>query len=197
MGAVSRWASEPPQVIVADPANTALREENVRLHQLQAIDREAQSLLRTQIADLAARNSELNRRLALLRGVLVPDGQAPDLGVADALLTPQAAEGHFSYRLLLVRVPPAASADNLNGRVELWSLGRLGDQPQEIRVAQARLALLRLQTLAGTLALPVGFEPQRLRVVLHAQGRPTQAFEFAWQGLLNAGQSMTAATPLP
>lgn len=197
MGALDQRAGSPPQVVLADPASTALREQNATLRQLQAIDREAQAMLREQIAGLTAQNGELNRRLALLRGVLVPDGQAPELGVADLLLSPQAVEGHFGYRLLLVRVPPPVSGSKLNGRVELWSLGQLDGRPQELRVAQLRLALSRLQTFAGTLALPADFQPQRLRVVLQAQGQVAQAFEFAWQELVAAGQPMTAATPLP
>lgn len=197
MGALDRRASSPSQAVLADPASMALREENATLRQLQAIDREAQAMLREQIAGLAAQNSELNRRLALLRGVLVPDGQGPELGVADLLLSPQAADGHFGYRLLLVRAPLPVSGGKLDGRVELWGIGQLDGRPQELRVAQLRLALSRLQTLAGTLALPAGFQPRRLRVVLQAQGQVAQAFEFAWQELVAAGQPMTAATPLP
>lgn len=197
MGVLDRRASPPPPALPADPVSLALREENATLRQLQAIDREAQAVLREQIAGLAAQNGELSRRIALLRGVLVPDGQAPELGIADLALSPQPAEGHFGYRLLLVRIPPPASGGKLNGRVELWSFGQLDGRPQELRVAQLRLALPRAQTLAGTLALPARFQPQRLRVVLQAQGQAVQVFEFAWQELLAAGQPIKAATQLP
>ena len=186
-----------PQAVTAEPASTALREENATLRQLQAIDHEAQATLRERIAGLVAQNGELTRRLALLRSVLVPDGQAPELGIAELLLSPQAIERKFGYRLLLVRVPPPATAGTLNGRVEVWSLGQMDGQPQELRLAQLRLALPRLQTLAGTLALPVGFEPQRLRVVLQPRGQATQTFDFAWQDLVAAGPPVTATTPLP
>jgi len=187
----------PPQAVTAESASTALREENARLRQLQAIDREAQATLRERIAGLVAQNGELTRRLALLRGVLVPDGQTPELGIAELLLSPQAVGGQFGYRLLLVRVPPPASGGTLNGRVEVRSLGQMDGQPQELRLAQLRLALPRLQTLAGTLALPAGFQPQRLRVVLQPRGQAEQVFDFAWQDLVAAGPPMTAATPLP
>ena len=196
-GALHRRSAAPPPTIPAESASTALREENATLQQLQAIDREAQATLRERIAGLVAQNGELTRRLALLRSVLVPDGQAPELGIAELLLSPQAIEGKFGYRLLFVRVPPPATAGTLNGRVEVWSLGQMDGQPQELRLAQLRLVLPRLQTLAGTLALPAGFQPQRLRVVLQPRGQATQTFDFAWQDLVAAGPPVTATTPLP
>lgn len=197
MDVLDRRASSPPPALPADPVSLALREENARLRQLQAIDREAQAVLREQIAGLAAQNGELSRRIALLRGVLVPDGQAPELGVAELLLTPQAVDGEFEYRLLLVRVPQPAKPGTLNGRVEVWSLGQRESQPQELRLAQRRLVLPRLQTLTGRLVFPAGFRPQRLRVVLQPRGQAAQTFDFAWQDLVAAGPPVTAATPLP
>lgn len=197
VGVLDRRASSPPPALPADPVSLALREENATLRQLQAIDREAQATLRERIAGLVAQNGELTRRLALLRGVLVPDGQAPELGIAELLLSPQAVDGEFGYRLLLARVPPPAKAGTLNGRVEVWSLGQRDGQPQELRLAQLRLVLPRLQTLAGTLALPAGFQPQRLRVVLQPRGQAAQTFDFAWQDLVAAGPPVTATTPLP
>ncbi len=161
-----RVPQEPP----VESADMALREQNAALRQLQVVDREAQAVLREQIARLSAQNGELSRRLALLRGVLAPDGQAPELGVADLLLSPQADAGRIGYRLLLARVASPLADGKLIGRVELWSLGELDGRPQEIRVAQLRLALQRLQTFSGSLVLPAGFRPQRLRVVLEPSG---------------------------
>ena len=188
---------QAPQTFPIEPADMALREQNAALRQLQLVDREAQAVLRDQIARLSAQNGELNRRLALLRGVLAPDGQAPELGVADLLLRPQIEAGRVGYRLLLARIASPATDGKLSGRAELWSLGELDGRPQEIRVAQLRLALRRLQTFSGTLVLPAGFRPQRLRVVLEPRGQAPLPFEFAWQELIAAGQPMTAATPLP
>jgi len=186
-----------PQKPPAQPTDMALREQNAALRQLQVIDREAQAILREQIARLSAQNGELSRRLALLRGVLAPDGQVPELGVADLLLRPQIEAGRVGYRLLLARVASPATDGKLTGRAELWSLGELDGRPQEIRLAQLRLALRRLQIFSGTLVLPAGFRPQRLRVVLEPSGQAPLPFEFAWQELIAAGQPMTAATPLP
>lgn len=186
-----------PQKPPAQPTDMALREQNAALRQLQAVDREAQAMLREQIARLSAQNGELGRRLALLRGVLAPDGQAPELGVADLLLSPQADGRSVGYRLLLARVASPLADGKVTGRAELWILGELDGRPQEIRVAQLRLALQRLQTFSGTLVLPAGFRSQRLRVVLEPRGQAPLPFEFAWQELIAAGQPMTAATPLP
>ncbi len=187
-----------PQSPPAEPASTALRQHNATLQQLQAIDRGAQVTLREQIARLTAQNGELNRRLALLRGVLLSDGQAPELGVADLALMPQADGTRFGYRLLLARAAsavPAPTAAKLVGRVQLWLVG--APHAQDIRVAESRLALQHLQALSGVLALPAGFHPQRLRVVVEPSGQASQVFEFAWQELVLAGQPMKAATPLP
>ncbi len=188
-----------PQSPPAEPASTALRQQNATLQQLQAIDREAQATLREQIARLTAQNGELNRRLALLRGVLLPDGRAPELGVADLVLMPQADGTRFGYRLLLARAGPAASAqtaDKLAGRVQLWLVGAPHD-PRDIRVAESPLALQQLQALSGVLVLPARFQPQQLRVVVEPSGQASQVFEFAWQELISGGQPMKAATPLP
>lgn len=93
LGGLDRQAPQKPPV---EPASTTLREENAALPQLQAVDREAQAMLRERIARLTVHNGELNRRLALLRGVLSPDGQAPELGVVDLLLSPQADGGRVA-----------------------------------------------------------------------------------------------------
>lgn len=193
-GLLDRPATQKPP---AESADMALREQNAALLQLQVVDREAQATLREQIARLSAQNGELGRRLELLRGVLEPDGQAPGLGVADLLLSPQADGGRIGYRLLLARVASPMADGKLTGRAELWVLGELDGRAQEIRVAQMRLALQRMQTFSGTLVLPAGFRPQRLRVVLEPSGQTALPFEFAWQELIAAGQPMTAATPLP
>lgn len=187
----------PRRQVLAAPASATLRQENATLQQLQAIDREAQATLREQIATLTAQNGELNRRLALMSGVLLPDGQASELGVADLVLIPQADGTRFGYRLLLARVAPTATDAQLAGRIQLWIAGVSDEQPRDIRVAEPRLALQRLQALSGMIVLPAGFRPQRLRVVLEPNGQAPLPFEFGWQELIAASQPMKAVTPLP
>lgn len=96
-----------PRPVSVESPSVVLREEAARLRELRTIDREAQVLLRRQIADLTAQNGDLRRRLALLRGVLVADAHTADLGVADVQLAPSGERGQVAYRLLLARTPPA------------------------------------------------------------------------------------------
>jgi hypothetical protein len=184
-----------PRPVSVESPSVVLREEAARLRELRTIDREAQVLLRRQIADLTAQNGDLRRRLALLRGVLVADAHTADLGVADVQLAPSGERGQVAYRLLLARTPPATG--KMGGRVELWGVGEQEGRPREVRLVRTALALPRLQNLSGRLTLPDGFRPAQLRIVLVPRGRTPLMFEYAWAGLIAGEAPMPAATSLP
>ncbi len=175
--------SGPPSVPDAH-AGRALLRENAQLRQLQAIDRQAQISLRETVAVLTARNAELKKRLGLLRGVLLPDGRAGEVGIADLTLTRQADGVRFGYSLLLARGAHPAMKTKLTGRVELWLLGGSPDEPVSQRVADLPLVAQQLQTLTGAFKVPGGYQPQGLRVVIAPTGQLPLATEFGWQELL-------------
>jgi hypothetical protein len=176
---------------------TRLREENAALRQLQEVDREAQAVLRHQLAGLSAQNGELRRRLRVLRDALVPDGQLPNLGVGDLQLAARGADAQITYRLLLVGAPPPGGVGKLLGGVELWGVGELDGRAHEVRLARLTLAIERLQTFSGNVTLPVGFRPQRLRVLLEPRGQPALPFEFVWQDLMATDAPVAAETSSP
>lgn len=189
-------AAPTPTVVPLDES-ARLREENAALRQLQVVDREAQVVLRRQLAELAAQNGELRRRLRVLRDALVPDGRLPDLGVGDLQLAARGADALIAYRLLLVGSPPAGGGGTRVGRVELWGVGELDGRAHEVRLARQPLAIERLQAFSGNVTLPVGFRPQRLRVLLEPRGQPAVAFEFVWRDLLATDASVPAGTSSP
>ena len=157
----------------------ALRQENAQLKQLQLIDREALTVLRGQLVELNARNADLERRFDLLRGVLLPQGRRPELGVGEVTLTRQG--GDIAYRLMLVRVVASGQAPLLAGRVRLWVLDEEADDASSgVLLAEQPLSLRRLQVLSGNGTLPVRFVPRRLRVVLEPSGQAPSRFEFPW-----------------
>ena len=126
----------------------ALRQENAQLKQLQLIDREALTVLRGQLVELNARNADLERRFDLLRGVLLPQGRRPELGVGEVTLTRQG--GDIAYRLMLVRVVASGQAPLLAGRVRLWVLDEDADDASSgVLLAEQPLSLRRLQVLSG------------------------------------------------
>ena len=188
------WPQRPPPV---EPADPALREEVATLQQLQAVDRQAQSVLRQRLALLTAQNSELNRRLLLLQRVLVPDGQPASLGIADLHLAAREVRQRVGYRMLLARATAARDPGRLAGRIELWSGGRQQGQAQQLRLAKLPLSLQRVQHVTGTLMLPVGFSPETLRVVVSPRGQAPMVFEYAWQELTDVDVSAPSATLAP
>lgn len=184
-----RRAPEQPRADAAVLA--ALREENAQLKQLQLIDREALAVLRGQMVELNARNADLERRFDLLRGVLLPQGRQPELGVGEVTLTRQGAD--VAYRLLLVRVAAGAPAPRLGGRVRLWALDDEADDASPgMLLAEQPLSLRRLQVLSGSGALPDRFVPRRLRIVLEPNGQAPRRFDFPWREVATTG-----ATSLP
>lgn len=178
-GRAEGWRRAPVQPPSEAPELAALREENARLKQLQLIDREALTVLRGQMVELNARNADLEHRFDLLRGVLLPQGRRPELGVGEVTLTRQG--GDIAYRLMLVRVAAGDQAPLLGGRVRLWALDEDADDASSgILLAEQRLSLRRLQVLSGSGALPARFAPRRLRVVLEPNGQAPRRFEFPW-----------------
>ncbi|WP_440940388.1 DUF6776 family protein [Immundisolibacter sp.] len=189
-GQLVGWATglrgvETPSPVDAEPL-VALREQNALLRQLQLVDREALVVLRGQMVDLNARNADLERRLDLLRGVLLPHGRTPDLGVGEVTLTRHA--GEVAYRVLLVRVAAGDDAPALAGRVRLWLLGQEagGDAQPALLLAEQSLSLSRLQVLSGAGPVAATFAPQRLRVDLEPKGQAPRRFEFPWREALAA-----------
>lgn len=168
----------------------ALREQNAQLKQLQLVDREALATLRGQMVDLNARNADLERRLDLLRGVLLPHGRSPELGVGEVALTRQGAD--IVYRVLLVRVAAGDQASALVGRVRLWALDEgTDDASPGTLLAEQPLSLRQLQVLTGSAAVPARFAPGRLRVDLEPAGQEARRFEFPWR------EAMARATSPP
>lgn len=185
-GGAGGWRRAPEQSPADAAALAALRAQNAQLKQLQLIDREALAVLRAQMVELAARNADLERRFDLLRGVLLPQGRQPELGVGDVTLTRQGAD--IAYRLLLVRVAAGDRAPRLDGRVRLWALDEGADEASSgALLAEQPLSLRRLQVLSGSGALPDRFVPRRLRVVLEPNGQAPRRFEFPWHEAVTMG----------
>jgi hypothetical protein len=183
----------PPVAPPVESADAALREEVATLRQLQAVDRQAQSMLRQQIARLTAENGELIRRLRLLQRVLVPDGLAAEIGIADLRLAAHEQSQRAGYRLLLARAIAPQDASKLVGRVELWASGMQQGRAQQLRVAQLPLALQRVQHVTGIFALPADFSPQALRVEILPRGQAPMSFEYVWQELIDDGAAPLSA----
>ncbi|GAB4351697.1 MAG: hypothetical protein Kow0073_07000 [Immundisolibacter sp.] len=169
----------------------ALRQENAQLRQLQLIDRRALTVLRGQLAELNARNADLERRFDLLRGVLLPQGRRPELGVGEVTLNRQS--GDIAYRLMLVRVVASSQAPLLVGRVSLWALGEGAEEASSrLLLAEQPLSLRRLQVVSGSGTLPADFVPRRLRVVLEPSGQAKSRFEFPWH---ESASTVATSTP--
>jgi hypothetical protein len=184
----------PPIVPPAAPADAALREDIATLRQLQAVDRQAQSVLRQQLTRLAAQNGELNRRLLLLQRVLVPDGLPASLGIADLQLAAHGERQRIAYRMLLARAIAPQDIGKLVGRVELWAVGLQRGRTQQLRLAQLPLALQRVQHAVGTFALPADFSPETLRVEVLPHGQAAMYFEYAWQDLIDSSAAAPSAS---
>ncbi|RMG31474.1 MAG: hypothetical protein D6721_01085 [Gammaproteobacteria bacterium] len=164
-----------------------LEEENVRLRRAGEIDRLAVDEARERQAELEEANQELLRELHFYRSVMAPDKAGRGLVIREFTLTPQP-DGRYRLQLLLVQT--GRNDRTVRGRLQVRFLGRRGDRPQELTLAQVSVKgrkeypfrLKYFQAIEDLWRLPEGFRPQRIRFRALVQRAKARQWDYAWPG---------------
>jgi hypothetical protein len=153
------------------------------------IDRATYAQVETTLADLQAQIQAQEEELVFYRGIVTPQDRVAGLRIQSLEALPSDGEGRYVVRLLLVQA--IVHSRRVSGEVKLQLEGIQDGQTASFDAAELVLPgepydmayeFRYFQGLEAELALPVGFEPQRMTVeILPNEARAeriNQAFEW-------------------
>ena len=188
---------------------TALKAENLRLHQLKGDLEETNGTLREQKAVLARTSQvereahkqldhtvsglqdeilELKSELAFYRGIVAPKEASRGLRIQSFNVTPNAVERSYRYKLVLTQVLKNDTV--ARGSIGLEIEGSLNGKMKTLDFKQVSLGDTKelrfrfkyFQNFEGDIVLPEGFVPSRVTVSVDPRGRRHSDIEkvFDW-----------------
>lgn len=176
--------------------NDDLRDELTFLRQTEQVEAEAAQLLRKELGSLQSELLELREQLAFYRGIVSPDVVKAGVRVHSLKLHPTGGTPRYRYELVLVQA--VRRQGNAAGQFKLVVEGVRDGRPlsvawHELREGNAELqryGFQYFQEFDGTIKLPLGFMPQRIRVQLIPDGSAPAVEE-----VLEWRRSVLAAEP--
>ena len=154
-----------------DAAIAGLRRQVAELDTLKAAqERERQEVSRT-IGELQAEVARHRQQLDFYRGVVAGGtAPAPTVAIRQLRVSPGPAPGRHLLRISLAR--PGRPEDEVSGAVRVTVEGRRSGRPARLelreasasRAAQLTYRFVYFENLEAELALPAGFEPERVVV---------------------------------
>ena len=157
--------------------NQALREESAALRQRLAdselalkVEREAGEILQGSMQSTHAQMQALQEENAFYKSLMAPSSLNEGLSIAELELTATEAPRTYKYRIMLTQAMERPS--EISGSLRLQLAGRRQGREQSFQLSELTDAetyplpfqFRYFQNLSGTLALPEGFQPQRLLV---------------------------------
>jgi hypothetical protein len=163
-----------------------LKDELARIRTSSDVDREAQALLMSSLAESETKVGELQEELAFYRRIVAPsDGQAGPR-VQTFEVTSGGMENAYRLKFLLVQSPQRSG--RAQGTLDLSLRGTLRGVEasmtlQELAAEPLAFEFLYFQDLDLELILPEGFEPQAAEIELRTGRNSAQAVSasFPWQ----------------
>ncbi|HEB55721.1 MAG TPA: hypothetical protein ENI98_05335 [Gammaproteobacteria bacterium] len=168
----------------------SLREQKALLERAAQIEREAYNELDTTLKELQGEILELKEELAFYRGIVSPQDASSGLRLQRFKIEVNGESRRYRYKLVLTQV---LKNDRMaSGKVRLSIDGMMGDQTRtlklrelsEKRVNELGYRFKYFQKLEGTLTLPRGFTPFRVKVQIIPRNRKRNSIEktINWSG---------------
>jgi hypothetical protein len=158
-------------------ANSELRQQLAILERSSEIDRLATLEVRNEFAALTTEMLELRKELDFYRGIVSPKDNMSGLNIQSFELQPAARDRHYEFSIMLTQM--RRNERYVRGVVEMEVAG-IEDGIDKIlpfaRVAVGDSKALKFkfryfQGFEGEIAIPEGFEPQRVTVRLKPSGK--------------------------
>jgi hypothetical protein len=183
-------AASAARIADEQAANEELRRQLAIVNTASDIDRATYSEVESTLSDLQAQIQAQEEELVFYRGIVSPKDGVAGLRIQSLEVLPSDAEGRFVLRLLLVQA--IVHNRRVSGSVKLQLEGIQDGQMTSFDAAELvapgepydmAYEFRYFQGLETELALPFGFEPQRVRVEIWPNEaraeRINQSFE--WQ----------------
>lgn len=187
--------------------NGRLRERVAALERSEQVARNANHELRGEIGELQEELAAARSDLSLYQGLASAAGSADDgLGVHQLVVRPTAAPRVYDFTLTLLQ--NLEQAEPVRGRVGISVEGLQDGEPERLGLADMLaseedgldFAFKYFRLLDGTLTLPDGFAPGRVRVRLRPDGAPpdeTVVADFEWSAVVKKAARHNTDTGAP
>lgn len=169
--------------------NADLQGRTAFLEHSLALAASSASALKTSLAAQQGQLAELKQNLAFYEGLVKPkDSSGAPVRIAGLQVMPTGALREYEFQIVLVRTdgkkkPPLRGVCNVtvtglrNGKTEHLPLRTISSSASDTAL---RFTLGYFANLAGTLALPTGFEPKQVDVEVELQGGEKVNGSYSW-----------------
>jgi hypothetical protein len=173
--------------------NTDLSRQVAILDRSSVVDQRATAEVQATIRNLIEQLAQLQQDVVFYRQVVSSDTVDTGLIVGQMNIYGTSDPGRFRYKLVM-RQQDADGDSYLRGHVNVNLVGRRGDEQMifalrdisdEQDQLDIRLGFKYFQTIEGELALPAGFEPERIQIVAVATEPVGKSIDqyFSWMVL--------------
>ena len=152
--------------------NAELRKEVAILDRSSIMDQRANVEVQETMSDLRGRVSQLEQDIVYYRGVIAAETEDTGLTISQMDINATADPNRYRYKLVL-RQQDADGDTYLTGHVNVNLVGSRGEAQQIIPLREVsdeqdqldiRLRFKYFQNIEGELAIPEGFEPERIQI---------------------------------
>lgn len=164
------------QLVELGRENTRLREQQAILERSSQIEREAYKQLEGTVNGLQDEILELKEELAFYRGIVSPGDAKKGLNLQSFELIPTREARKFRYKMVLTQV--LSNGNVAFGNIAFSVEGSQGGEAKEYTLAQLsgndnllRFRFKYFQAFEGEFALPEGFNPSKVNLVVKPKSR--------------------------
>ena len=157
--------------------NKKLRERVAILERSSQIDRQAALDVKADLGELEGALQASREEVEFYRGIISPGDVKSGLHIHRFLLENGVAAGEYHYELVLTQLKH--NDRHVSGVVDWRISGKVQGEPAELTlvdvtqpaVKQLKFRFRYFQDLAGSLTLPEGFEPEKVRLHIRPEGK--------------------------
>ena len=154
-----------------------LRERVAILERSSQIDRQAALDVKADLGELEGALQAAREEIEFYRGIISPGDVKSGLHIHRFVLESGIGSGEYHYELVLIQLK--RNEQHVSGAVR-WSIsGQVQGEPAELTlvdvtqpaVQQLKFRFRYFQDLAGSITLPQGFEPEKVKLYIKPEGK--------------------------
>lgn len=180
------------QIAFLEQRNEELTRQVAGLQRSQVISKQANAQVTQALNEMEAKMLELKEELSFYRSIVSPSSMEAGLHVQSFRLEPGEGAGEYLYKLVLTLV--RGNNRVARGDIDLIVEGLQDGVPVTLSLKQLspqgsdrlRFSFKYFQSVEGVIALPEGFEPQRVAIHVTPNSRRLQSVQqsYDWAAIL-------------
>lgn len=172
--------------------NDVLVKKNARLSADGKVDRDAYNAINATLIDLQQEILYLKEELVFYRGIVAPSKLKYAVNIQEFRLLKGSADNSYLYKIVLTK--SGRSNYSIRGSVNLNVQGLLGGKSKsfalnelnDIDAIKLKYSFRYFQIFEGTMVLPAGFFPEKVKVVVKSKTKKVESIEntFNWAEIM-------------